>query len=200
VADAGTDAVSLVLCVAMCVLWRRSYAHDVTWNFTFRGQQCWICISQGRVRVSNEPEMAKRREDWEGDYRNAVSELNSADAKRNEVRLQLALNQGHRSSGLGPSREELLAVEQQLTVQLNAAKARVSSIAALARSFTPWRQSCEICFLVAALAILPGLTLARYRRRRLRIALGLCAECGYDLRATPGRCPECGSVGGGRAS
>lgn len=42
-------------------------------------------------------------------------------------------------------------------------------------------------------SILPLISITRLLRRN-RTAHGVCTNCGYDLRATPDRCPECGKV------
>jgi hypothetical protein len=55
-----------------------------------------------------------------------------------------------------------------------------------------WSRS--IGFAALAFASLPAYRLALRIRRRQRVLEGHCKQCGYDLRATPERCPGCGTI------
>ena len=61
---------------------------------------------------------------------------------------------------------------------------------------TDWTRSYKLRFphwiLIIAFILLPACKLA-LRRQNKQLA-GYCSRCNYDLRATPDRCPECGTI------
>ena len=59
-------------------------------------------------------------------------------------------------------------------------------------TFRMWSLSIPLWMPIALFGFLFWRSFVPLYRRRKRKKLGLCVKCGYDLRASKDRCPECG--------
>ena len=148
-------ALSLLLCVAVCGLWVRSYWHSdavVAYGAT---KTHGVLSRRGVVYLVREPAAV-----WVGVV---------------PVTWERVSRPASAGAPMPPEASRFLG--------FGYAGVQGSQIAG-----APW-------WSVFLLTVCPSLLLLRATRRAFRDrAAGLCPACGYDLRATPERCPECGSV------
>jgi hypothetical protein len=187
------SGLSLLLCVAVVMLWVRSYRRTDVVGFAWRGALWQVTSDRGRVCLDNQP--GRRRE------LEQIEAARAAALERYEWLAEQALAALERAAAAPyPSTDRDAALDESKRFveehglfgeQLEAAILRKPAI-------RPASYSARYAIPFGAAALLPAAWLARaiprLSRRRSRLERGLCPRCGYDLRATPGRCPECGRV------
>ncbi|HEY7115987.1 MAG TPA: hypothetical protein VH475_05355 [Tepidisphaeraceae bacterium] len=190
----AATAVSLMLCVATIVLWVRSqwssdelgYRYATVWKDQPAHREVVCQAFQGSIRV--------------GTILDAFASKSSADAAQTgrDLRIRMGLTYANGAAeeldpwdgGLGrwgfywhrPSGRAygtLSFRDDAVAYKLTRYYGRAFAL--------PW------WFLTVALLVLPARALWRWARTLGRPSTA-CSVCGYDLRATPDRCPECGTV------
>ena len=176
-------AISVLLCVAVCVAWVRGRSSADWFHWTRTGEHEWrretLVAGRDGVYVSHlwfyfdEPGRALTYATGIGETRGLSHE--KSDPQRNPYSGTFWNRLGF---GMEPARLSIdFAWEGPYRYVFS-------------HAHVPY------WFVLIVLSSPCWLWLARARARRLkarRARLGRCRQCGYDLRASPERCPECGA-------
>jgi hypothetical protein len=159
----GLTAVSLLLCIATVGLWARSFW--INDMLTLMTSRHTLALYSGRGRLL----FYADRNDDTGGYRTARAGLTWRSSERGYV------VEAYRLAG----------IDVTIRCGFSTAKGQWHG--------SQWWEATAPCWFIALVgAGLPTWSI-RARRARRRPSPGCCRRCGYDLRATPNRCPECGT-------
>jgi hypothetical protein len=168
------SGLSLPLCLAICVLWIRSYWRMDQVNWLRPGCLASIATSQGYVRAASLPVDYSHRPDfWYEWGHNEYFDSFTFDHDLERQRLE----PGDKHIVWQHGRIEWYSMRDVRTGKLY-----------FEIIFPFWAMA-------AFTAVLPfWRMMMRWSHSRRSKRIGHCVSCGYDLRATPDRCPECGMI------
>jgi hypothetical protein len=170
------SAASLLLCAAVCVLWVRSYWR-CEWFETANATR-WRTVgsSSGSIYAAAWHNYHPRLDGWD------VHSVDKASLKFGFAQRGNIVHFPFTRRGV-----EIMTLNRSLHSYgafLFGIGSRGEDVAVVVPHWAP-----------AALTLaLPAAWCIRRRREYRNVMQGRCAKCGYDLRATPARCPECGAT------
>ena len=166
------SAVSLLLCAGVCVLWVRSYlSPDAVERGAFRSEE------DATIECMDRLESVGGVIVWSGLRRRILTQRPPDEVSWTVWHPEPFSQTAFAGSPLG---------RWHLTLD----PVRAGSVPA----WYTYHVTVPHWSLAAFFSVLPTAFLIGSVRIMRRRRAGLCPSCGYDLRASPGRCPECGAV------
>lgn len=180
-------AISLLLCAGVCVLWARSYWLLDSW-FVRRGWTESIDRDPGHVLRMRTWRVTSNAGRLALDWDDLTEDLHPDDNRSDAHGYRLSHFEGKMHPGLfqrsGPLYRRVGFWSDSGPYQGRHTQGNAATYVA-----PHW-------LFVTLFAVLPLTYGVRMRTRALWDRSGRCRHCGYDLRATPDRCPECGEATG----
>ena len=179
---------SLLLCIATALLWVRSYwiTDFVNWYAAQTGGEWRVSSSRGQFKISeyhwrgDDPPGTGENGELPKAYYGTQSESHSPSLVKNFIWFHYSWQTGEESfrtiSLAGITWESSTGSTQDVF------------------SYSPLFIAIPHWLVISLTMFAPARMFHRITRRRRSLRLGLCPSCDYDLRATPDRCPKCGTV------
>ena len=189
---------SLLLCVAVVALWARSHIEsdsffwrqgETTGDDSYQSQSVTVRTLHGGVQVERFKLVARTGMGWGTPTDAPLHWDTSPPVRRPEWTEPIS----ERSLDVLSSRCEWPEIRKGSIWDVPAPVLSATSSSDATFDNKAYRMVLPYWLAVVPLAPMALVRLLTSARRRRRVSRGHCASCSYDLRATPGRCPECGA-------
>jgi hypothetical protein len=195
------STLSFALCLGITALWTRSCSIcDTSSGNLGHGRTAQVASGRGRVAVAvirGATYFTPFARYWQADSRTLAAGILMSDRQAYSSMTE---------SAFGPNGEQTsTAFVIRNTYGVRTYQIRVTDVTSgIPTPISDVRYYAipySTCLLISGVLPAAWLTSRRLsvwnRSRPLKHPKGHCSACGYDLRATPGRCPECGNVPAG---